>query len=422
MTLFNTRRFLPLFLTQFLGSFNDNVFKNALIIFITYKLTRYSAIHTQLLVTFAAGIFMLPFFLFSATAGECADKYEKSYLIVLIKWAEVLLMTFASLAFYFNQLNLLLFLLFLIGMQATFFGPLKYAILPTHLYKEELLQANAFIEAGTFLSILLGTITGGILITLTYGKIFISITLISIAIAGLLSSCFIPKTPLLKNVPMVHINIFKATWNIIAYSLERKKIFYIILAISWFWLVGAVFLAEFPLFTKQDLQAGEEVVTFFFALFSIGIGIGSLLCNKLLKNKISSRYVSLAALGISLGTFDLYFTVQSFVLNSTVIHLLEFLQTFSGWRITLDLLLIGMSGGIYIVPLYVLLQTISDENYRARVIASNNIINAFFMVAAALLTGVLLKWNFTVSEIFLSVACCNIFVAALIFIAMRAAS
>jgi acyl-[acyl-carrier-protein]-phospholipid O-acyltransferase/long-chain-fatty-acid--[acyl-carrier-protein] ligase len=420
LNLLQSKRFLPLFITQFLGAFNDNVYKNALVILITYRLAENMLINSQLLVTFAAGTFILPFFLFSATAGQLADKYEKSSLIVKIKWVEVILMGLVCIALYMQQITMLLILLFLIGVQATFFGPLKYAILPEHLKKEELVAGNALIEAGTFLSILLGTILGGVLILLPYGDFLISFMVMLIALGGVCSSYFIPSSHL-SNLSFSHpvnINILKSTYDIIAYSFRDKRLFIIILAISWFWLVGAVFLAEFPVFTRDDLYANQSVVTFFFTLFSIGIGIGSLSCNLLLKNKIRTTYVPIAAWGITLFTIDLYFAAGNYSLIEKInfINLGQFLSSFNGWRITIDLLLVAVCGGLYIVPLYVLLQTLSEEIYRARVIASNNIINAFFMTLAAIITMLMLKYQFTVREVFLSLAIANSMIAVLMMV------
>lgn len=403
--LLKSKRFLPLFMTQFLGAFNDNIFKNALIILITYRIAGLAGLNSQMLVTVAAGIFILPFFLFSATAGQLADKYEKSRLISIIKLAEIVLMGLATLGFYFQNISMLLLVLFLLGIQAAFFGPLKYAILPYHLRENELIAGNGLIEAGTFLSILLGTILGGILILEPKGDYFISFSICLVSICGFLSSLFIPKTSTNQQVKVKY-NFFRETIRVIQYSKQRSDIYLCILGISWFWLFGATFLAEFPGFTKDILKANEHVITFFLALFSIGIAAGSLLCNKLLKGKVHATFVPLGALGMTIFTVDLYFAANHFQAMK-LINLTQFLQTFSGVRISLDLLCIAICSGIYTVPLYAILQQRSDETHRARTIASNNIMNALFMVLSACGTLVMLKMGLTINQVFLVLAVLN---------------
>jgi len=414
LALLHTRRFLPLFITQFLGAFNDNTFKNALVILITYRLAEIDKLNSQILVTLAAGIFILPFFLFSATAGQLADKYEKSRLISIIKFVEILLMLTATIGFYLQNVSLLMLVLFGMGTHSTFFGPLKYAILPEHLQKNELIAGNGLVEAGTFIAILLGTIIGGILILHRYGEYIISAAVCMVAIGGWVSSWFIPKTHDYDSALQVRYNLIKETFRLIQYSRKRKDIFLAIIGISWFWLVGATFLAEFPVLVKDILHANENVVTFFLTLFSIGLALGSLICNRLLKGNIHATYVPWGALGITLFTIDLYFaaTRADFSIANTIPFITpsELLQTINGWRITFDLLLIAICGGIYTVPLYAILQYRSEEAHRARVIASNNIMNALFMVIAAIVTLLMLKYGFTVMEVFLSVAIVNIIV------------
>lgn len=413
LSLLKTRRFLPLFVTQFLGAFNDNVFKNAIVILITYRIADAAKLNAQILVTLSAAIFILPFFLFSATAGQVADKFEKSRLIRVIKFAEILLMMLASVGFFTQNVMLLMTALLLIGLQATFFGPIKYAILPDHLHENELIAGNGLIEAGTFLAILLGTILGGVLVLHRVGDYLISITIIIIACAGFLSSFYIPKTLHPNSKLVVHRNFIKDTWHVIQYSKEQESIFIAIIGISWFWLVGATYLAEFPVFTKDDLHASEGVVTLFFSLFSIGIAIGSLLCNQLMNGKLNLVYVPIGALGITLFSVDVYFAAShaSQSVHSVLISLTAFLQIPNGWRIILDLLLIAVCSGLYTVPLYTLLQQRSHPAHRARVIASNNIINSLFMVAGAVITIVMLKMGMAVREVLLVVAIANLGVA-----------
>lgn len=414
--LLDTRRFLPLFLTQFLGAFNDNVFKNALVVLITYRLADAYGLNAQKLVTLAAGIFILPFFLFSATAGQLADKYERSRLIVWIKVAEIILMILAVIALYLQSVWLLMTVLFFLGVQATFFGPLKYAILPEHLQENELIAGNGLIEAGTFLAILLGTVLGGMLILHSMGVLLISVMIVLWAICGWASSLFIPKTTQYSPDLKIGYNFIAETWRVITYSKQHNDLFLCILAISWFWLVGATFLAEFPVFAKDTLHANENVVTYFFTIFSVGIGLGSLLCNRLLKGEVHATYVPLGALGMSIFITDMYFATAHLqpIVNQPLVSLTGFLSTFHGWRITVDLLLMAVCGGIYTVPLYAMLQKRSEEAHRARVIASNNIINALFMVVAALATLLMLDMGLSVSGVFLVVAMVNAVVAVYI--------
>jgi acyl-[acyl-carrier-protein]-phospholipid O-acyltransferase/long-chain-fatty-acid--[acyl-carrier-protein] ligase len=413
LELLTKRRFLPLFITQFLGAFIDNVFKNALVMLITYRLAEASGYNGQMLVTLAFGIFILPFFLFSATAGQLADKYEKSRIIPIVKIVEIILMVIATIGFLQQSIVMLMLVLFMLGAQATFFGPLKYAILPEQLAENELISGNGLIEAGTFLAILIGTIFGGLLILARNGEYWISAAIIFFAIGGWVSSCAIPKTTVHNPALRINYNVFTETYRVIQYSRERWDIFISILGLSWFWLVGAIFLAEFPVFTKEILHANQDVVTLFLTLFSVGIGVGSLLCNWLLKGRVHATYVPLGALGITLFTVDLYFAANFASAHAAlnIIGLGTFLSTFNGWHIAADLVLIAICGGIYTVPLYAILQQRSDPAYRARVIASNNVINALFMTVAAIGTMLMLKLGYTVNQVFLVVAIANGFVA-----------
>lgn len=416
-SLLKSRRFAPLFITQFLGAFNDNVYKNALVMLITYQIASDLGRNSQILVTLAAGLFILPFFLFSATAGQLADKYERSRLISIIKLAEIIIMLLASVGLFFHSTYMLMAVLFFLGVQAAFFGPVKYAILPDLLQENELIAGNGLIEAGTFLSILIGTIIGGVLIMLLWGNHLVSVAICVVSVLGFISSLFIPNTNI-KNLSMVlRYNFLYETVRVINYSREHRTIFRCIFGISWFWLVGSIFLAELPVFAKDILHTNEHVVTFFMATFSIGIGIGSLLCNRISNGQINLAYVRLGAIGISIFILDLYFATShvSIFPAGNLMSLTEFLHTFAGWRITVDLILIATSGGLYTVPLYAMLQIRSEVSHRARVIASNNVINALFMVIAAIGTIVMLKAGFTVTDIFLVTAILNSLVAIYIY-------
>jgi acyl-[acyl-carrier-protein]-phospholipid O-acyltransferase / long-chain-fatty-acid--[acyl-carrier-protein] ligase len=411
--LLKTKRFLPLFITQFLGAFNDNVFKNALVILITYTVAEQSALSPQIMVTMAAGIFILPFFLFSATAGQLADKHDKAKLIRIIKFVEILLMAGAATGFYLQQVNLLMLILFLMGTQSAFFGPLKYGILPDQLNENELIGGNALIGTGTFLSILLGTICGGLLILADNGTLIISVMVIALALIGWISSLLIPPTQAADSAIIVNYNFFTETHRIIQHIRQNPVIFRAVLGISWFWLFGATFLSQFPTFGKDIIGGNEQVVTLFLAVFSIGIGIGSLLCNRLLKGEVAATYVPLGILGMTIFTIDLYFASSRIIAGNAeaLIGVMIFLESWANWRVLIDLLGIAVCGGIYIVPLYAIIQDRTAAAYRSRTIAGNNIMNALFMVVSALVISMMLAHEFTVTEVFLTIAVFNGLVA-----------
>ncbi len=402
-----------MFLTQFLGAFNDNLFKNALVILITYQAAEKAGYNPQILVTAAAGIFILPFFLFSATAGQLADRYDKASLIQKIKLVEIFLMIGASIGFIWGNIWFLLTILFLMGTQSSFFGPLKYAILPDHLEDGELIGGNALIEAGTFISILTGTILGALLIRADGGVTWVSSFIITVALAGWAASLKIPSTtPAVPELP-IEPNIFKQTWVMMKESHRKQDIFLSIMGISWFWLIGATFLSQFPNYAKFIIGGNEQVVTLFLTLFSVGIGVGSLFCNRLLKGQVTATFAPIGALGMTLFMVDLYFASQAeFIRPPTgFIGASEFLSTLPAWRILFDLFAISACGGIYIVPLYAILQARSEVTHRARTIAANNIMNALFMVVAAIATVIMLARGFSVPQVFLVAAIMNAFVA-----------
>jgi len=410
-------RFWPLFVSQALGAFNDNGFKQGLVILVTYGLARSSGYDAALIITIAAGLFILPFFLFSATAGQMADKYDKSELIQRIKLIEIFLMALAAFGFYLQNIPFLLFVLFLMGTQSSFFGPLKYGILPELIEKEELIGCNALIETGTFLAILIGTMYGGVLITRDFGVPMVSLTLIGFAVLGWLSARKIPSiAPRSPDLP-VNYNMFSETWKIISHAGANRVIYLSILGISWFWLVGALYLAQFPTFSNASLHADEMVSTLFVAIFTIGIAMGSLACNRLLKGVISPKYVPLAALAITIFSIDLYFASRNAVSASNgagLADLSSFLSQPANWRILFDLLMIAFSGGLYAVPLYALIQEHSDPAHVSRNIAANNIVNALFMVVSTVLAGMMLSVGYTIPQLFLTIGILNGFVAAYI--------
>ena len=413
--LMKSRRFLPLFITQFLGAMNDNLFKSALVMLVTYQLADAAGVDGPVMVTVAAGIFILPFFLFSATAGQLADRYDKAQLSRFVKAAEVVIMTGAAAAFFSQNIWALMAVLFFMGAQSSLFGPVKYAILPQHLREDELIAGNAMVEAGTFLAILIGTIVGGLLILTDGGVLLISTLIVAVALLGYGASLMIPTAPAPDASLQISLNVFSATARMVRHAASRRDVFLSILGISWFWLVGATFLSQFPTFAKEVLSGDESVVTLFLSIFSIGIAIGSMLCNKLLKGVVTAKYVPFGAILMTLFMADLYFAstqVTSLLgANGELAGAMAFLSQPIGMRITADLLLVAISSGLYIVPLYAILQSRGDEAHRSRDIAANNIMNALFMVGSALAVTGLLASGMTVPGIFMVVAIANAGVA-----------
>jgi acyl-[acyl-carrier-protein]-phospholipid O-acyltransferase/long-chain-fatty-acid--[acyl-carrier-protein] ligase len=395
--------------TQFLGAFNDNIFKNAMVVLIAWRLASAAGMNAQVMVTVAAGVLILPFFLFSATAGLFADKHNKAALIRYIKFAEIVIMSVGAVAFYLGSVSMLMAVLFLMGTQSTFFGPIKYGILPDQLGEEELMGGNALVSAGTFLAILAGTILANEVVLTEHGTALISVIVISVAALGWFSSWFIPATRPAQPDLKVSYNLFTQTWKILTHAAGNRDVFLCILGISWFWLVGATFLAQFPTFTKDFLGASERVLTILITTFSIGIAVGSLLCNRLLKGEVHATFVPLGALGMTIFTVELFFATNTpaTVTGGELITAGTFLSTFAGWRVVVDLFLVAVSGGVYIVPLYAILQQRSDEKHRARNIASNNVMNALFMVISAVGTVAMLEMGFSIPQVFLTMAVLN---------------
>jgi len=408
-SLLRVRRFLPLFLTQFLGAFNDHLFKNVLVILITYTLASSMQLGGEIAITIAAGIFILPFFLFSATAGQLGDKFEKSKLIRYTKIAEIMLALVAGAGLFLHSIPILMGILFLIGTQAAFFGPLKYAILPDHLHEKELIAANAWLEAGTYLAILFGTILGGIFALLHSAPTVISISLVLLAVLGYTTSLWIPSTKAAAPDLDIKLNIIEETSTLIRHTLQNRELVLSILGISWFWAVGTTYLSQFSTYAKEVLGADSSVVTLFITFFISGICFGSLCCNRLLKGRIHATYVPLAAVGMTLFAIDLVLASQHIVTKSGhLLTLAQFLSHLQNWHVVLDLFFFAACGGVYIVPLYAILQNVSKPSHRSRTIACNNIINALFMVVAAMATSVMLFLQFSVTHVFVLIAITNL--------------
>lgn len=385
-TLFKRRYFSSMFFTQFFGAFNDNVFKQALILLLTYSVAAKLSMSVSLLNNLAALLFILPYFLFSALAGQIADKYEKAQLTVIIKMLEIFIMSIAAVGFIFQIYWLLFVALFLMGTQSSFFGPIKYAYLPAAIPNQELVAANGLIQTSTSLAILIGMIGAGVLISLDFAEIWLSVVTILVAIVGYLSSRYIPVTPVYTPNLCIDWNIFRVSWKITKYLYHLPLLFFIVLGNSWFWFYGATFLTQTPEVSKTLLYSDESVVIFLLTLFSVGVAIGSLLCKTLTKNQVSFKLLPFGIIGLSLCTIALYFTLNQLDLpipqfNYNIYQLLEFNQVF--WVFCL-LFGLGFSGGIYIVPLYTSMQAYAPVSHRSRIVGANNIFNALFMVISAI--------------------------------------
>ena len=413
--LLQSRRFLPFFSTQFLGAFNDNLFKNFLIVLLTFQAANWTSLKPELLANLAAGIFILPFFLFSATAGQLADKYDKAKLARLVKLLEIGIMLLAGVGFAMHSLNLLMGALFLFGVHSTLFGPVKYAILPQHLKEEELIGGNALVEAGTFAAILIGTISGGLIAGMSQGTLWITVAGLLVAILGYLTSRQIPSAPAPAPELRVNPNPFTETWRNIGFARENRTVFLSILGISWFWLYGALFLAQFPAYAKNVLGGTESTVTLLLAVFTIGIGAGSMLCERMSGKMVEIGLVPFGSIGLTIFGLDLAWASPALPPSGEPLTVMALLAVPGTWRVLLDLGAIGLFGGFFIVPLYAMVQLRSNVKFRARIIASNNIMNAFFMVVGALVAALLLGAGLSIPALFGVAAVCNAAVAIFIY-------
>jgi 1-acyl-sn-glycerol-3-phosphate acyltransferase len=405
--LLTERRFAPFFWTQFFGAFNNNLLKNALIVLVTYQTARFAGesslfrgTESGVLVNLAAGLFILPFVLLSATAGQIADKYDKSRLIRGIKGLEIVVMAFAALGFVTANLGLLLAALLLAGAQSALFGPIKYSILPQTLRETEIVGGNALVESGTFVAILAGTLAGGYLASLEAGPAAAAAGGLAVALAGLAASWLIPRTGGADPSLAIDPNPLRETWRNFQAIRANGTVYRSILGISWFWLYGALFLSQFPDYAKNVLRGDETQVSVLLAIFSVGVGIGSLLCERLSSHRVEIGLVPFGSIGMTIFGVDLYFA------STPDPHY---------QRIYADLLLSGVFGGFYIVPLYALIQTRTPKSHVSRVVAGNNILNALFMVLGALAAIIMIKASFSVVGILLAAAAMNAIVAIYIY-------
>lgn len=414
-SLLGQRRFAPYFVTQFLGALNDNVFRNGLINLITFQGILVAGMNHVQLANVAGALFILPFFLLSATAGQLADKFEKSVLMRRIKLLEVLLMLIAAYAFISESYTLLLLVLFLMGCQSTLFGPVKYAYLPQQLDNDELVGGNAVVEAGTYIAIILGLIIGGITVAIDPShQSVIASCLIGFALLGYLASRQVPMTRAADPGLKISLNAWAETWRIVGFARADRSVFLSILGISWFWFFASAMTLQLPAYTLDILNGNEAVTTMLLVAFAIGVGIGSLLCERMSGHRIELGLVPFGSIGLSLFAIDLYFA-QPYAQLVTVNSVAEFLSRAGTWRILIDLTMLGAFGGFYSVPLYALVQKRSQPQQLSRVIAANNIINSIFMVVASLLSIVILQAGFSVPELFVVLAILNILVAVYIY-------
>lgn len=392
--LFKRRRFSAMFFTQFLGAFNDNVFKQALILVLTYTAASQIGVEVSILNNLAAMLFILPYFLFSALAGQIADKYEKSKLTRLTKVLEITIMTVAAVGFVFEWYTLLFVALFLMGTHSTFFGPIKYAYLPQAMKEDELVGANGLFQMGTSLAILIGMIVAGLLTQLPQSLYWISATVVLVAVLGYLASRSIPNTPAMQPELKINWNIFTTSLATVRYLYSLPFLFFVILGNSWFWFYGATFLTQTPEFSKVILFGNESVVIFLLTLFSVGVAIGSLLCKSLTKNQVSLRLLPFGIAGLSVFAIDLYFSLSGMNIpsgGSILFGISDLLGIPGSWRVFVDLFFLGFSGGLYIVPLYASMQAYAPKSHRARIVGANNIFNAIFMVSSAIFAIVVLN-------------------------------
>jgi 1-acyl-sn-glycerol-3-phosphate acyltransferase len=418
--LLRQRRFGPFFATQFLGAANDNVFKYSFTLLVTYQGAKYSSLDPALAVNVIAAVFILPFLLFSATSGQIADKYDKARVMRLIKLFEVGIMLAGAWGFYAASFAVLLACTFLMGLHSTLFGPVKYAYLPERLQPDEIIGGNGLVEMGTFVAILLGTIFAGTLIDLSaLGHLYAAATCVALAVAGLLVSLAIPSAPAADPKLKIDPNPLRVTWDNVRVARRDRSVFLSLLGISWLWFFGALFLTQFPQFAQKTLGGDPAVATLLLGVFSVGIGLGSVLCERMSRHQVEIGLVPFGSIGMTLFTVDLYFAVQGlpFAPDQTLAQFIAHAAHWRAhWRAIADLFLLAMFAGFYSVPLYALIQTRCEPTHRARIIASNNILNALFLILAAGFAALLLGGlGATIPQLFLATAVLNAAVAIYIY-------
>lgn len=416
--IFRDKRFWPLFWTQFTGALNDNFFKNALVILITYQSVQIAGLSPLLLVPLCGGIFVFPFFLFSATAGQLADKYQKATLIKWIKFFEIIIMGVASLGLALGNYSLLLLVLFLMGMQSSFFGPIKYSIIPSLVKRDHLVLGNAYVSGGTFIAILLGTILGGSFVEFSHYVLALSLGLLGFAAIGFIFSLSIVdvEIPSCDNLK-VDYTFFRPTWEILKLTMRDKIVFRTVLGVSWYWFLGSAILSILPVIVKNLLLGGTEVATLFLAIFTVGMGLGSYFTEKISRTKVEIGLVPISAIGMSIALIAIYYGLSDLVfVNSSdiLLGIREFFVHPRNNMISLSLLAVAIFGGGYIVPQMSYMQVVAKPSELSQTIAGNNIWNALLMVSAAGMVMVLNK-TIGIPGTILVLACANIIVAFLLF-------
>ena len=413
--LLRERRFAPFFWTQFAGAANDNVFKFAFTIFVTFHAAQFGDGDPKVAAFLIGAVFIAPFVLFSATAGQLADKYEKSRLIRWVKNLEIAIMLVAAAGFIGHSVVLLYCATFLMGVHSTLFGPVKYAYLPQHLHDHELVGGNGLVEMGTFVAILLGTMLGGALAGIEgAGPVYVAAVCVAIALAGRVAAIFVPDSPPSEAHLKINWNPLSETLANLKLARTKRSVFLSMLGISWLWFFGATFLTSFSPFAKDVLGGNESVVTLLLAVFSVGIGLGSLLCERMSGHKIEIGLVPFGSIGMTVFATDMYFATRG-MQPLGIDGAGAFLSQGMNWRVLADLFLLAMFGGFYSVPLYALIQTRCEPSHRARIIAANNILNALFMIASSVLAAVMLKTGFSIPQLFLVTALLNAAVAVYIY-------
>jgi acyl-[acyl-carrier-protein]-phospholipid O-acyltransferase/long-chain-fatty-acid--[acyl-carrier-protein] ligase len=410
-----SRRFGWLFSTMVLGAFNDNYYKNALIILITYVLAKNLSMPAESLISIAAASFILPFFLFSGFAGMLADKFAKHRIIRVLKITELIIICAAAVALWWEHVGALMFLLFMLGTQAAFLGPAKYAILPELLDEKELLAGNGMVEGGTFVSILLGTIFGGLLVLHPHGTLIVGASMIAMSALGVVTGWRVPATrAAVPDLKIPH-NPFASMWEMVRAVWQHPGVLKPIIGISWFWAIGAVYLTQIPVFTKEVVGGDEEVVTWFMSLFSIGIAAGSVACQSIIRRVHLRHIVSWSLFGVCLFGLDLVWAGYAMPKPEALVGLRDYLDGFTHLRISLALFLMAFCGGVFTIPLYTRLQLASGTAQRARAVASNNVMNALFIAGASLLAAALYGMHWTVCDVLLLFSLANIPVILLLW-------
>ena len=413
--LLRQQRFAPFFWTQFLGAGNDNLFKFAFTVMVTYQVQS-SWLTPELAGLVIGGVFILPFLLFSATSGQLADKVDKASVMRVVKGLEIAIMLLAAWGFWRVDLAVLLGCVFLMGLHSTLFGPVKFAYLPQHLSDRELTGGNGMVEMGTFVAILLGQVAGGLLIASgEAGRGLVAAACVGLAVLGRLAAQRIPASPSSDPGLRLNANPFSETWRNLRLAREDAVVFRTLFGISWMWFFGAVFLAQFPSFAKEVLHGDEHVASLLLVVFSLGIGVGSLLCEVFSRREVELGLVPLGALGMSVFSIDLYFASHDLP-GSGLLGVADFLGRAAHWRVMADLALLALFAGLYSVPMYALIQLRTRPSHRARIVAANNILNALFMIVSSIAAGLLLGARVTIPQVFLMTGLLNVVVAGALFL------